>query len=128
MLLFFRNRATNALGCDGVVCYNMQLSLGVVYYYYFYYYYSLCLNIRTVQISLRNLSEKMLNTVKKSTTRLWGVVYDNIMIITLLFYTLFLKPDSEGSGDLTFGRYRRLVRSLKSSTFEVPRNTWLSNT
>ena len=89
MLLFFRNRATNALGCDGVVCYNMQLSLGVVYYYYFYYYYSLCLNIRTVQISLRNLSEKMLNTVKKSTTRLWGVVYDNIMIITLLFYTLF---------------------------------------
>lgn len=130
MLLFFRNRATNALGCDGVVCYNMQLSLGVVYYYYFYYYYSLCLNIRTVQISLRNLSEKMLNTVKKSTTRLWGVVYDNIMIITvtLLFYTLFLKPDSEGSGDLTFGSYRRLVRSLNSSTFEVPRNTWLSNT
>ena len=54
--------------------------------------------------------------------------YDNYTLVLYIVPVLFLKPDSEGSGDLTFGRYRRLVRSLKSSTFEVPRNTWLSNT
>jgi hypothetical protein len=97
MLLFFRNRATNAfqvvmgvfLSSSGasrrIIDTFNHMGLSVNYQWVLkVYYHSLCLlerNIRTVQISLRNLSKDAklrAQSFVKNSKRLWGVVYDNI--------------------------------------------------